>query len=255
MDNYFFRVSNDVIRSKSFDAKNICTQFILNEVRGLSDKCLLSIKYLIDNCGYAPRNGRDGVNSVYKTIMKELERDGYIIFDERYKMSESNLRIDDLLVLKIIPDKFDIVDNFTKLTLTEFNSIIRCNNHHNKGKLLHTYLYIKSYYHQATTINRPFGFHQSLKVMSVNIDVSEKALISLLNTLIDLGLLIKHYTGSREVPRTNKNSRINVPNIYIPNLGQSQDEIDDTIQSTVKAMKEHYGVDSFLPFMKNLKEN
>lgn len=256
MDNYFFRVSNDIIRSQLFDAKNISTQFILNEVRGMSDKCLVSIKYLIDNCGYTPRNGQAGVNNSYKKILQELEKDGYVVFDEKYDVSKSNnCRINDLIVLRINPDKFDIVENFTKLTVSEFDHLIRYNCHHNKGALLQVYLYLKSYYHKLTSINRPFGCHQNLKTISKNIGVSEKTLISLISILVDSGLMIKYYTGSRDVIYNGGKRRVNVPNIYIPNLGQSQEEIDETIKSTIAAMKDFYGVDEFLPFMQNNKEN
>ncbi len=57
------------------------------------------------------------------------------------------------------------------------------------------------------------------------------------------------------LPGSDKKARTNVPNIYIPDLGQSGEEIEKTVQSTVDLMKEKYGVDEFLPFLENGKEN
>lgn len=255
MEDYFCKISNEMIRSKSFDAKEVCVRFILNEIRGMSDKCHFSLRYLIDSCGYTPRRGKDGVNGNYKNILRKLEQDNLIVVDEKYGISDSSVcHINDLIVLKINPDRFDVVENFTKLTNNEFDCLIRNSQHHNKGALLHLYLYIKSYYHKLTSFNRPLGCHQSLKTIGKNIGLSEKTLISLLSSLVDSNLLIKYYVGAMEVKKYGDKSRINVPNIYIPNLGQSQDEINETINSTVAMMQEFYSVDEFLPFMKNLKE-
>ena len=116
------------------------------------------------------------------------------------------------------------------------------------------YLYIKSYYHPYTAVNRPIGFYHSLNTIGRNLCLSERVLIRILNWLVEKELLLKYYVGSIIVENSDK-TRKNVPNIYIPNLGQSQDEIDETIKSTVALMKEFYNVDKFLPFMKNGKEN
>ena len=60
--------------------------------------------------------------------------------------------------------------------------------------------------------------------------------------------------GSRQITKGGQGIRENVPNVYIPNLGQSEEELDTTYKSTVEIMKDFYGVSEFLPFMKNLKE-
>lgn len=242
-----------MIRSRSFDYKNVCTQFVLNEIRGLSDKCLFSLKYLIESCGHIPRKGKDGINNQFKMVLQDLEKDGFIVFDKNYNLSISN--INDLIVLNVDPDIFDVVDNFTKLTSSEFDILIRNNKYHNKGTTLHVYLFLKSYYHQATAVNRPIGYYQGLQSICDIVNITPKSLISILTYLVDKKMLVKHYVGSREVTNRGYTKRINVPNIYIPNLGQSQDEINETIKSTVALMKEFYNVDKFLPFMKNGKEN
>lgn len=250
---YFYRVPNKWVREKPPDIKRICTYYLLNLVRGISDCGMTSVKYIVDNCGYKCRRGKDGVNRTYMNIIRQAAKDQDIILDSNYKI-ENCVNMDIAIPYIVNSANFDEIDSFTKLTEQEFNAIIKNNPSRNRENILGVYLYIKSYYHPYTSINRPIGFYQSLNTIQKSIDVSERVLIKTLDWLVDNKLLIKHYTGSIITDNPNK-PRKNVPNIYIPNLRQSQEEIDETIKSSISAMKDFYGVDEFLPFMKNLKEN
>lgn len=252
-DNYFYKVPNQWIRGKPPDVKRICTYYLLNEVRGLSDKGMVTIKYIIENCGYKCRKGTDGINNVYKAILSDAITKQDIILNTGYTFPPRNLS--DGIPYTVNSINFDEIDNFTKLTDTEFDLLIKSNHSKSKECLMGVYLYIKSYYHQGTVVNRPIGFYQSLTTVQNTIGYSPKFTIKVLNDLVDIGLLHKHIVGSRQFTRNGAEVRENVPNIYIPNLGQSQDEINETIKSTVALMKEFYNVDKFLPFMKNGKEN
>lgn len=252
MGNYFYRVPNKWIREKPPDMKRICTYYLINLVRGISDYGMTSIKYIIDSCGYKTRHGKDGINRIYMKIISEAVQQQDIILDDGYKISNYT-NVDTAIPYIVNSINFDEVDNFTKLTEQEFDTIIKNNPSRNRENILGVYLYIKSYYHPYTSVNRPIGFYQNLDTIRKSLNISERVLIKLLNWLVDQKLLIKHYTGSILTDNPNK-PRKNVPNIYIPNLGQSQEEIDETIKSTIAAMKDYYGVDEFLPFMQNLKE-
>lgn len=243
---------NKWIREKPPDLKRICVYYLLNELRGISDKGMITIKYIVENCGYKCRSGSDGVNKAYRDVLREAIKQQDIILDSGYSISTFSLV--DGIPYTVNSDSFDVVDNFTKLTDTEFNTIIKNNSSRDKESILGIYLYIKSFYHPYTSVNRPIGFHNNLGSISKSLDISERVLIKALNWLVKQKLLIKYYVGSIETDNPKK-PRKNVPNIYIPNLGQSQDEIAETINSTVAMMQEFYNVDEFLPFMKNLKEN
>ena len=249
---YFYRVPNKWIREKPPNLKRICVYYLLNELRGISDKGMITIKYIVENCGYKCRSGSDGVNKVYRDVLREAIKQQDIILDSGYVVSDFS--IVEGIPYTVNSDSFDVVENFTKLTDTEFDTIIRNNPSRDKENMLGAYIYIKSFYHPYTSINRPIGFYNNLGSISKALDISERVLIKELGWLVEHNLLIKYYVGSIETDNLNK-PRKNVPNIYIPNLGQSQDEIDETIKSTVAMMKEFYDVEKFLPFMKNLKEN
>lgn len=212
---------------------------------------MITIKYIIENCGLKCRKGSEGTINTYKAILEQAILQGDILLDKKYKYPPRSPC--DGLPYIVNSINFDEVDNFTKLTEQEFDTIIKNNPSRNRENILGVYLYIKSYYHPYTSVNRPIGFYQNLDTIRKSLNISERVLIKLLNWLVDQKLLIKHFTGSIMTDNPNK-PRKNVPNIYIPNLGQSQEEIDETIKSTEKAMKDYYGVDEFLPFMQNLKE-
>ncbi len=252
MGSYFYRVSNNLIRSRAPNIKRICVNYLIGEVRGVGGRGIISLQYLINECGFSQHRGGGRINSVFRQIMCEMIDNGTLTLDERYKFPPYHLS--DAIVYTVNPEKFDIVDNFTKLTDNEFNAIIRNNSNQNKESLMALYLYIKSFYHQSVDGNRPIGFYQSLDTMREHIGLSRYTAIRLLNELMDKKLLFKHYVGSRQYLKGSKEIQENVPNIYVPNLGQSQNEIKETYQSTVDIMKDIYGVSKFLPFMSNSKE-
>lgn len=253
MEKFFYRVPNVWIRCRPPNIKRICAYYLIDYLRNLSNVGILSLRYIIESCGYKCRTGADGINNVYKSIIAEAIQQQDITLDKGYKYPPRLLT--DALPYTINCDNFDVANNFTKLTNIEFDTLIRNNPNRNRECVLGVYLYIKSYYHRSTSINRPIGFYQNLDSIQETLGYTRKTLIVLLNELVECKLLYKHYTGSREFIRNGSEVRENVPNIYIPNLNQPKDEINDTINSTVKLMKEQYKVDKFLPFMKNLKEN
>lgn len=252
MEQFFYRVPNDWIRSKPPDIKKICTCYLIDETRGLGGRGITSIQYITDNCGYKQRRGFSQINSVYETILQNLFDNDLISLINGYQFPPQN--ISTAIPYIVNENKFDTVNNFTKLSDREFDAIIRYNSNRNKENLLALYLYVKSFYHQSTTGNRPIGFYQSLNTVKERIGLSRYTTIGLYDELIEKKLLYKYYVGSREISKSGGKVRENVPNIYVPNLSQTAEELDDTYKSTVDIMKDYYGVTEFLPFMKNLKE-
>lgn len=252
MEHFFYRVPNDWIRSKPPDIKKICTCYLIDETRGLGGRGITSIQYIIDNCGYKSHRGQDRVNKTYETILQDLFDSDVLLLSTGCQFPPQN--ISTAIPYIVNENKFDTVDNFTKLSDREFDAIIRFNSNRNKENLLALYLYVKSFYHQSTTGNRPIGFYQNLDTIKERIGLSRYTAIGLYDELVKKKLLYKYYVGSREISKSSGTARENVPNIYIPNLSQTAEELDDTYKSTVDIMKDYYGVTEFLPFMKNLKE-
>ena len=253
MEQFFYRVPNIWIRCRPPNIKRICTYYLISYLRNLSDMGIFSLKYIIESCGYKCRTGTDGINNIYKSIIAEAIQQKDIVLDKGYVYPPRLLT--DALPYTINCDNFDMVNNFTKLTNIEFDTLIRNNSNRNRECVLGLYLYIKSYYHQNTSVNRPIGFYQSLDNIQDEIGYSRKTLVAILDELVEQKLLYKHYTGSYEFTRNGNLVRENLPNIYIPNLNQGKNDIADTIQSSVKLMMELFKVKELLPFMKNLKVN
>ena len=249
MSQFFYRVPNEWIRNKPPDVKKICTCFLIDETRGLGGRGITSIQYITDNCGYKQRRGFSQINSVYQSILQGLFDDDMLSLIKGSHFPPQN--ISSAIPYLVNEDNFDVVDNFTKLTDREFDIIIRNNSNRNKENLLALYLYVKSFYHQSPC---PIGFCQSLETVKEKINISRYSAIKLYDELIEKELLYKYHVGSRQMTRGGQDIRENVPNVYIPNLGQSEEELDTTYKSTVEIMKDFYGVSEFLPFMKNLKE-
>lgn len=252
MSKFFYRVPNQWIRRKPPDIKRICVNYLLGETRGVNDRGVTSLQYISDNCGYSRRKGFSQTNRTFETLLQEMIGNGVILLPKEYKYPLPNISV--AIPYIINANQFDAVDNFTKLTDSEFDVLIRNNPDRNRENLMALYLYVKSFYHQSTDGNRPIGFYQSLDTIRECIGFSRYTLIGLFDELIDKKLLFKHYVGSRQYLKGNKEIKENVPNIYIPNLNQSEDEIKETYKSTIDIMKDIYGVSEFLPFMRNLKE-
>lgn len=249
---FFYRVPNAWIRSKPPDIKRICANYVLGETRGINNRGVTYLQYISDNCGCSRRKGFSQTNGIFGTILKEMIDNGVIILPKDYKYPPPN--ITGGIPYIINSDKFDVVDNFTKLTDSEFDKLIRNNHNRNRENLLALYLYVKSFYHQSADGNRPIGFYQSLNTIREYIGFSRYTAIGLFDELIDKKMLFKYYVGSRLYLKGGKEVQENVPNIYVPNLSQSEDEIEETYQSTIDIMKDIYSVTEFMPFMKNLKE-
>lgn len=251
MSSYFYRVPNNLIR-RFPNTKKICVNYLIGEVSGISGRGVISLQYLIDQCGLSQHRGNGRINNAFKEILHEMIDNGALLLFKGYKYPPYHLS--DAISYTINAEQFDAVDNFTKLTDSEFDVLIRNNPNRNRENLMALYLYVKSFYHRSTDGNRPIGFYQSLDTIHECIGLSPRTAISLFDELIDKKLLIKHYVGARQYLKGNKEIKENVPNIYVPNFNQSEDEIKETYNSTIDIMKDIYGVTEFLPFMRNLKE-
>lgn len=255
MGNYFYRVSNNLIRSSPVNVKKICVNYLIGEGRGINDCGMTSLQYLIESCGYSSHRGTGRINNLFRQLVTEMIDNGTLILLDNYKCLPKHLSFGIPYIVN--SDKFDVLENFTKLYDNEFDVLIRKNPEcscHNKENLLSLYLYIKSYFCQGDGATPSVGFYQSLDTIQKSLGFSPRIAIKLFEELVDKRLLIKHYTGAREYIKGGKKIKENVPNIYVPRLDQTEAEIEKTINNTIEIMKGIYGVDEFLSFMKDLRD-
>lgn len=238
MNHFFYRVPNYLIRCECPNMKLICTCFLLDETRGLGNRGMTSVQYLINNCGYKQRKGSYGINSIYKKILQDLIENNVInLIDDSDSLPHS---ITTGIPYIINPDKFDATDNFTMLTKEEYDNIIRYNSDRNKEKLLTLYLYIKSFCYQVADNEISTGFYQGLDTVCTYIGLSKQSVIKLYNKLVEMELLYKYKVESLPINKKANHNPIYIPTIYIPNLGQSSQELNKIYKNTVNIMKKYY---------------
>ena len=165
----------------------------------------------------------------------------------------NKISYDSVIKLDIIPEVFDVSGNFTILDVNEFNNILSSTSVITTENLMHVYLYVKSYMfakksneNKYSTSSKGVGsFYKEVSIISDDIGLSNKTVISCLDELVNLNLLIKHETGSCIKKKRGKECVENVPNIYVLNNENASKEIDLTIHK----LKNYYGVDDFNPYI------
>ena len=157
--------------------------------------------------------------------------------------------------IKIIPENFDAVDKFSKITSSQLDFIMMNESSINKENILMAFLYINSYIfirpknkdNEETMYNpeiKPEAFWRSIESMSKELSMSKDTINQCIQYLTSsIGdkepLLIKKEVGS--VQPNPKKPPQNVPNIYVLNKEGYEQEIEWAIAK----MLEIYNVDSF----------
>ena len=157
----------------------------------------------------------------------------------------STVDYDTGIKIQILPQKFDYVDRWGKLTYQAFDQIMQLDTKISKDAILLTFLYINSYIGtrpnaKERSSSNPCAFYRNINAMAIEIGMSKETLINSLNLLIEEKILIKRIVGSMK--QSDKPPQ-NVPNIYVLNQPGYQNDIDMALQK----MKELYSVDEFLP--------
>lgn len=236
MRHYFYKVPNDLIRqSKGAGIHEICVRYLLDEVRGVNDRAVISIKYIMDSCGWKPRNGADSINREIRTILENLFKDRLIVIMHFCEFPPYALK--DAIGVVIDSDKFDVIDNYTMLTDNEFDVIIRDNTDDpDREGMLAMYLYIKSYCYDNNGSDHKIGFFQSYNTICSTLGFSREKISKLLKLLVVNDLLEK-YTVK---PKHNNDSERHFPNIYIPKLNRSKETLDKIYKNTLGVMHSNF---------------
>lgn len=191
----------------------------------------------------------------FKEILDVLE---YMINNKMIEVKQDldSLNYDTGIEIKIIPENFDYPDKFTKLTTSQFNTIMMADSSLNKENILMAFLYINSYigcrsrqddgseYDNAK--DNPEAFYRSIQNMSEELAMSKDTInqcIEYLTTSSEAheALIIKREVGSVQPDKTKPPK--NVPNIYVLN----KDGYEQEIKWALNKMLELYQVDKFCP--------
>lgn len=172
------------------------------------------------------------------------------------KQDLDSLSYDTGIEIKIIPENFDYPDKFTKLTTSQFDTIMMADSSLNKENILMAFLYINSYigcrsrqddgseYDNAK--DNPEAFYRSIQNMSEELSMSKDTINQCIEYLITSSesheaILIKREVGSVQPDKTKPPK--NVPNIYVLN----KDGYEQEIKWALNKMLELYQVDEFCP--------
>ena len=191
----------------------------------------------------------------FREVLDVLE---YMINNKMIEVKQDldSLNYDTGIEIKIIPENFDYPDKFTKLTTSQFNTIMMADSTLNKENILMAFLYINSYigcrsrqddgseYENAK--DNPEAFWRSIESMAKELSMSKDTInqcIEYLTTSSETheALLVKREVGSVQPDKTKPPK--NVPNIYVLNKEGYKQEIEWALNK----MLEVYEVDEFYP--------
>lgn len=259
---YFTKLPNQYIQcniKKQFgiSRKFYITYILIDKYRSYEDFSWVTIRKILNFYGY--KTTKNKPKAVYE-ILDVLE---YMINSQMIEITQDldSLTYDTGIEIKIIPENFDCLDRFTKLTASQFNTIMMADSSLNKENILMAFLYINSYiscraktnassgkesnYHKES----PEAFWRSIESMSKELAMSKDTISQCIHYLTTPlitqdgksiePLLIKREVGSIQ-PDPKKPPK-NVPNIYVLNKKGYEKEIEWALRK----MLEVYGITNF----------
>lgn len=253
---YFTRFPNDYIQGNiktkyGVSRKFYITYILIDKYRSYEDYSWITLRKVLNFYGYKTHKRRP---KAVKEILDVLE---YMINNKMIEVQQDldTLGYDTGIEIKIIPENFDVVDKFSKITSSQLDFIMMNESSINKENILMAFLYINSYIYlrqrdkngNETMTNpetKPEAFWRSIESMSKELSMSKDTInqcIQYLTSSIDdkEPLLVKKEVGSVQ-PDPKKPSQ-NVPNIYVLN----KEGCDQEIEWAIAKMLEIYNVDSF----------
>lgn len=255
--NYFTRIPNDFIQkdiSKEYGLNRIflVVYVFIDRNRTYEDLSYISIGEILKYCGYKVTRRKP---KLFYEVIKCL-----LFLKENYFIETTfdtySVGYNDLIKIKIISENFDCQKSFTKLTSSQFDTIMMANSSLNRENILVAFLYINSYigcrprqkdgseYENAK--DNPEAFFKSISNMATELSMSKDTINQCIEYLTKSSdnipaLLIKREVGSIQPDKTKPPK--NVPNIYVLNKGGYKQEIEWALNK----MMELYKVEEFYP--------
>lgn len=253
---YFTRFPNDYIQGNiktkyGVSRKFYITYILIDKYRSYEDYSWITLRKVLDFYGYKTHKRRP------KAVQEILDVLEYMINNKMIEVKQDldSLSYDTGIEIKVIPENFEAMDKFSKITSSQLDFIMMNESSINKENILMAFLYINSYifirprnkkneeamYNPET---KPEAFWKSIESMSKELSMSKDTINQCIQYLTSsIGdkkpLLIKKEVGS--VQPDPKKPPQNVPNIYVLNKEGYEQEIEWAIAK----MLEIYNVDSF----------
>lgn len=256
---YFTRFPNQYIQcniKKQFgiSRKFYITYILIDRYRSYEDFSWVTIRKILNFYGYKTTKNKP------KAVYEILDVFEYMINNKMIEVKQDldSLTYDTGIEIKIIPENFDCPDKFTKLTSSQFNTIMMADSSLNKENILMAFLYINSYIGCRSQIessngkdscDNPEAFWRSIEHMAKELSMSKETINQCIHYLTTptktkdgkcfKPLLIKQEVGSIQ-PDLKKPPQ-KVPNIYVLNKEGYQQEIEWALCK----MLEVYGAKNF----------
>ena len=253
---YFTRFPNDYIQGNiktkyGVSRKFYITYILIDKYRSYEDYSWITLRKVLDFYGYKTHKRRP------KAVQEILDVLEYMINNKMIEVKQDldSLSYDTGIEIKVIPENFEAMDKFSKITSSQLDFIMMNESSINKENILMAFLYINSYifvrprnkkneeamYNPET---KPEAFWKSIESMSKELSMSKDTINQCIQYLTSsIGdkkpLLIKKEVGS--IQPDPKKPPQNVPNIYVLNKEGYEQEIEWAIAK----MLEIYNVDSF----------
>lgn len=253
---YFTRFPNGYIQGNiktkyGVSRKFYITYILIDKYRSYEDYSWITIRKVMEFYGYKTTKHKP---KAFHEILDVLE---YMINNKMIEVKQDldSIGYDTGIEIKIIPENFDAIDKFSKITSSQLDFIMMNESSINKENILMAFLYINSYIYvrqrdengnesMTNPETKPEAFWRSIESMSKELSMSKDTINQCIQYLTSsIGdkepLLIKKEVGSVQLDP--KKPPQNVPNIYVLNKEGYEQEIEWAIAK----MLEIYNVDSF----------
>lgn len=255
---YFTRFPNFLVQcniQKKYGLHRIfyLVYILIDRHRSYEDQSYITISEIFEMCRYKRGHCKP---KIFFEIIKCL----LFLHESSYIQLVSNIDVcsidyDECIRIRIIPENFDAVTNFCKISSSQLETIIQCKSGLSTESILTAFLYINSYIFTRprdekgmevmfNPETKPEAFWRSIDSMAKELAMSKDTINQCINYLTSPDgnqkpLLIKKEVGSVQ-PDPNKPPR-NVPNIYVLNKEGYQQEIEWALCK----MLEIYGLTKF----------
>ena len=236
---YFTRFPNKYIQCNiknqfRISRKFYITYILIDKYRSYEDYSWITIRKILDFYGY--KTNKNKPNAVYE-ILDVLE---YMINNKMIEVKQDldSLSYDTGIEIKIISENFDYPEKFTKITSSQYETIMMADTTLNKENILMAFLYINSYIGCRKKRNdgsefsdakdNPEAFWKSIDCMAKELCMSKKTINQCIDYLTTSfgdkpALLVKKEVGN--VRHTKTQQVKNFPNIYVLNKDGYEQEI------------------------------
>lgn len=143
---YFTRFPSDYIQGNirtkyGVSRKFYITYILIDKYRSYEDYSWITLRKVLNFYGYKTHKRRP------KAVQEILDVLEYMINNKMIEVQQDldSITYDTGIEIKIIPENFDVVDKFSKITSSQLDFIMMSESSINKENILMAFLYINSY--------------------------------------------------------------------------------------------------------------